>query len=385
MNKLYEALEVCLKEIEQGADIDTVLFRYPELAGELRPILDASVKAKGMAVPAPSNDVIKRNRAKLLQHASQMREQMLVPKPRRSWTVPLRRALVTLMVVALLFVSSTNLVRAASTTLPGDSLYPVKRTWEDVSLLFTFDTNKREELELEHENERLDEVHELFAEGRSADVDFAGYVTRQSGTEWRVSGITVLVSPQTGLPDQSVDVGAAVRVRGKIQTNMSVMADRIQLLPQGSKLPEVEDNELESEEEDDDEGMNLPLVENAGIQSEKESAKANETSQPVNESFSGSIASIESRFLIVDGISMDVAHAEIIGTLKVGVPVKVEGYYDSSGIFIVLKIEVQNSSVNSESQSTSNDDKNDDKSDDGHDDEHDETHSGYEHDTAHDH
>jgi hypothetical protein len=288
-------------------------------------------------------------------------------------------------VVALLFVSSTNLVRAASTTLPGDSLYPVKRTWEDVSLLFTFDTNKREELELEHENERLDEVHELFAEGRSADVDFAGYVTRQSGTEWRVSGITVLVSPQTGLPDQSVDVGAAVRVRGKIQTNMSVMADRIQLLPQGSKLPEVEDNELESEEEDDDEGMNLPLVENAGIQSEKESTKANATSQPVNESFSGSIASIESRFLIVDGISMDVAHAEIIGTLKVGVPVKVEGYYDSSGIFIVLKIEVQNSSVNSESQSTSNDDKNDDKSDDGHDDEHDESHSGYEHDHSHDH
>jgi len=375
-NKLYEALEVCLNEIEQGADVDTVLFRYPELAGELRPILDASVKAKGMAVSAPSNDVVKRNRVKLLQHASQMREQIRVPNPRRSWTVPLRRALVTLMVVALLFVSSTNLVRAASTTLPGDSLYPVKRTWEDVLLLFTFDTNKRDALELEHENERLDEVHELFAEGRSADVDFAGYVTRQSGTEWRVSGITVLVSPQTRLPDQSVDVGAAVQVRGKIQDNMSVMANRIQLLPQGSKLPEVEDNELENDNDDDDGGANLPLAENAGLTSENDSAKVTETSQLNNESFSGSITSIENRFLIVDGISIDVAHAEIIGTLKVGVSVKVDGYYDASGVFIALKIEVKNSGVNSESESTSNtDDKTDDKQDDSKDDGHEDDHS----------
>ncbi len=375
-NKLYEALEVCLNEIEQGADVDTVLFRYPELAGELRPILDASVKAKGMAVSAPSNDVVKRNRVKLLQHASQMREQIRVPNPRRSWTVPLRRALVTLMVVALLFVSSTNLVRAASTTLPGDSLYPVKRTWEDVLLLFTFDTNKRDALELEHENERLDEVHELFAEGRSADVDFAGYVTRQSGTEWRVSGITVLVSPQTRLPDQSVDVGAAVQVRGKIQDNMSVMANRIQLLPQGSKLPEVEDNELENDNDDDDGGANLPLAENAGLTSENDSAKVTETSQLNNELFSGSITSIENRFLIVDGISIDVVHAEIIGTLKVGVSVKVDGYYDASGVFIALKIEVKNSGVNSESESTSNtDDKTDDKQDDSKDDGHEDDHS----------
>jgi hypothetical protein len=49
MNNLYEALEICLKEIEQGADVDTVLFRYPDLADELRPILEASVKAKAMA------------------------------------------------------------------------------------------------------------------------------------------------------------------------------------------------------------------------------------------------------------------------------------------------------------------------------------------------
>ena len=47
MNKLYETLDVCLKEIEQGADVDTVLFSYPELADELRPILEALGESQG--------------------------------------------------------------------------------------------------------------------------------------------------------------------------------------------------------------------------------------------------------------------------------------------------------------------------------------------------
>ena len=230
MNKLYEALEVCLNEIENGADVDTVLFRYPELADELRPILEASVKAKAMAVPAPSQEVVRRNRAKLLQHAAEMRERKSAPASRRIWSVPLRRAMVTLLVVAMLFVSGTGLVRAASTTLPGDNLYPVKRTWEDLKLLFTFDTNKRETLEIEHESERLEELHELFAEGRSVKVDFAGYVTRLSGDEWRVSGITVLISSETRLPFQQVTVGAAVRVKGHVESG-SILAEQIELLP----------------------------------------------------------------------------------------------------------------------------------------------------------
>ena len=98
MNKLYEALEICLKEIEQGADVDTVLFHYPELAEELRPILEASVKAKDMAVRAPTQEMVRRNKAKLLQRAAEMREQKAAPVSRRIWSVPLRRALVAIMV-----------------------------------------------------------------------------------------------------------------------------------------------------------------------------------------------------------------------------------------------------------------------------------------------
>ena len=177
--------------------IDTLLSRYPDLAKELRPMLEASVKAKAMAGTGPSQDTVRRTRAKLLQHAAELREGKVKPKSHRIWSVPLRRALVTLMVVAVLFVSGTGLVRASSNSLPGDNLYPVKRTWEDTLLLLTFDAQKRGELELEHEHERLDELNELFTEGRSASVDFRGYVTSQNGSEWLVAGIPVLISADT--------------------------------------------------------------------------------------------------------------------------------------------------------------------------------------------
>lgn len=344
MNKLYEALEICLNEIEKGADVDTVLFRYPELADELRPILEVSVKAKEMAVPAPLQEVVRRNRAKLLQRASELREQKASPTSQRIWSVPLRRALVTLMVIAMLFMSGTGLVRASSTTLPGDNLYPVKRTWEDVLLFFTFNTEKRETLEFEHENERLEELNELLAEGRSAEVDFAGYVTRQIADEWRVSGVTVFISSDTRLPDQPVAIGAAVRVRGQVQAG-GVAATRIELLPPGSRLPEVEDDELKADAEEP-EDANQQIEEESGNTSGTEApaptvvATSTSEFETEDQSLEGAVTSIQNYLIAVNGIVMDIQFAEEIkGTPTVGAFAKVEGYYDADGIFIVTKVE----------------------------------------------
>lgn len=371
MNDLYDVLEVCLNEIEQGSDVDTVLFRHPEHADELRPILEASVKAKSMAVPAPSQDVMRRNRAKLLQRAAEMREAKARPVSRRVWSVPLRRVLVTLMVVVLLFVSGTGLVRAASTTLPGDNLYPVKRTWEDVLLLFTFDMQKRETLELEHENERLEELNELFAMGRSAKVDFAGYVTRQTGTEWRVSGIPVMISDQTRIPEGQVLPGAAVRVRGQTQGDGIVIAERIKLLSSDANLPEVEDHDAEIEGGNSG-NSNQQLEDNSGMGSDNEAPRIESTKTPNAESkpkqvtLEGVVSSIENKFVVVNGVLSDVSLAEVKGTPRVGAIAKMEGYFDPSGIFVVTKIEYRggSSGTGSGSSSTNTNDKDDDSNND---------------------
>jgi hypothetical protein len=342
MNKSYDVLELCLQEIENGADIDTVLFRYPEFAEELRPILETSVKAKGIAVPEPSSDVLRRNRAKVLEHAAQLREAQA--SPRAFWPVSLRRALVSVAVVATLFISSTGLVRAASTTLPGDNLYPVKRTWEDVLVLFTFNLQAREALEVEHENERLEEVFELFGAGRSAKVDFAGYVTRQNGDLWLVSKIPVVISPQTDLRAVSIAQGAAVRVRGLTQSDGTVLAERVDLLDAGVPLPDVDDHafEIENDNSGNDNEVN---EDNSGPGSENESPEVESTEDPEADSriretsLEGTVDSINGNILIVDGQPMNISNAEIRGEPAVGRRVKVEGYYDATGVFIVTKIE----------------------------------------------
>lgn len=371
MTNLSEALEVCLQELEQGVDLETVLFRYPELAEELRPILEGSIHARSMAILAPAPEVVRRNRSRVLQQAAQMREAS-VKSSQRLWFSSFRRLAVTLVVVFVLFAGGTGMVRAASTTLPGDDLYPVKRTWEDVLLLFTFDAQQREALEVEHENERLYELRELFAEGRAAEVDFAGIVTSQNGDEWIISGVKVILSAQTELRDGPITVGNAVRVRGHTQGDGIVRAERIRLLSADENLPDIE-VEHESEGEDN-EGENKQEEDNSGKGSREDSPDAHETKIPEkefeskDESFDGTVTAIDQGIVVVDGIELNVSTAEIEGTPSIGATVRVEGYYDQNGVFIVVKIEFKSSDSGSGSgsgdSSGSDDSQNDGSSDD---------------------
>lgn len=343
---VYEILEKCLVEIEQGADVDTVLFRYPEYADELRPVLQAAVEAKVMAAPEPSAEVARRNRAKVLQRAAEMREAKVNPSSSRVWFASLRRLAVTLAVVTVLFVSGTGLVGASANTLPGDNLYPVKRTWEGVQLLFAFDPQQRAQLEIEQENERLSELDELFAEGRSEPVEFAGYVTRQTGTGWNVSGVAVTVSAQTVLP-ASLSVGDAVRVTGITQADGTVLASRIVLLPPSANLPEGNDNDSEISQENANEST-LTADDNSNSGAENEAPEIEETKTPKAESelrketFDGTLESIDSKNNIwtVDGKKLDISTAEIIGIPLIGASVKVEGYTGADGVFVVTRIEI---------------------------------------------
>ena len=367
MNSVYDALEICLQEIEKGADLETVLRLYPDLADELRPILETSVEARSMAAAGPAPDVLRRGRARVLQQAAQMREAK-AQTSRRLWTVPLRRALVSLAVILALFVSSTNLVRAATTTLPGDNLYPVKRTWEDVLVLFTFNMQARQLLEVEHENERLEELYGLFAEGRLAKVDFAGTVSRQNGNLWLVSKVPVVISAGTDLRDLPILPGDAVRVRGVTQVDGTVLAERVERLSEGTPLPVVDDDDLPENESELSGNENGSEHQDSGDNSSGPGSAG--TPRPASTaekvSVEGVVDSISGTLVIVNGQPMNISTAEIKGTPRTGATVRVEGYYDASGLFIVTKIEFRDGSSGSGSNSNDSDD--DDNRDDNGDD-----------------
>jgi len=252
--KLYEALEVCLQAVETGAEIESVLKRYPQMADALRPILETSVRAHSLAIPSVSEDAIRRGRARVMQHAAVMRESAV--KPRKAKLLFVRLA--TSLALALVFIiSGTGLVRASDGALPGDNLYPVKRTWEDMRLFLAFDVDGRAELEDEFERERLHEIDELMAERRHETIAFTGRVTEQNEDRWLVSGILVQIMPESKLPAEPVTLGASIIVEGHTNPQGFVEADRIDLLEPGIALPsfeavEIEDSRLEYSDNSND-------------------------------------------------------------------------------------------------------------------------------------
>ncbi|MFZ5909737.1 MAG: DUF5667 domain-containing protein [Chloroflexota bacterium] len=233
---LYEALEVCLQAVETGADVESVMKRYPQIADELRPALEASASARALASFSVPETAVRRGRARVLQHAAAMRESSQgIRRPLFS----LRHLAVSLALALVFLLSGTGLVRASKEALPGDRFYPVKRTWEDMRLFMVFDSDIREGLENEFEQERLEEINELLAEERSEMVAFAGLVSEQNGNQWRVAGIFVQITPESILPIEPVMVGAFVNVEGHTTAQGFVEAERIEMLQPGASLPSV--------------------------------------------------------------------------------------------------------------------------------------------------
>lgn len=368
--RLFDALETCLQALEQGETIDVARARFPALAADLRPILEAALHARTLGgLPLPEG-IQRRGRARLLQRAAEMREAKRAP--RRSWLIQFR-PLVAAFLLLLIFISSTGLVRASSVTLPGDSLYPIKRTWEDVRLVFAFNPQERETIELEYETERVHEISELLAEGRAELISFSGYVTAQTDRQWTVSGIPVAITPQTVLPGEPVTVGTAVTVYGMTTLAGSVEAHSINVVPAGTPIPTPKpEDENEPDDDDDDEGGESRQETEPRASSENEADDSGKDSQSGEKSkVEGVIQSSSGDIWSINGRSVDVSGAEIIGTPAPGATVTIEGYVDAKGVFVVAKVILGNrggsgsDETSDSSDGDSKDDKNDDSDNDG--------------------
>lgn len=368
MNKIYDALEYCLQAIEDGADMNSVLARFPDLADELRPILEASLAARDVNIPAPSVDAVRRGRAKLLQRAAELRERD-AKAPSRPRVIPVFQRLAIAFTLAAIFLASgTGLVRASTSALPGENLYPVKRTWEGLRLLFMFDSRLREAMESEYEDERLEEVGELLAEGRHETIQFAGVLMDLNGTLY-VSGIRVMIVQSTQLPADGVQNGAAVIVTGHTNAEGFVEAETIIVLPPGAIVPVG--NPVEVEEETENTNSSGPgSGTGSGSSSDNEAGSSSGQSEPEVRSFrmEGVVQAVSNDTFAVNGQTVFFGSAKIEGTIAVGAHVEVEGYYAADGRFIVTKVKVENESSNENDHSGSNSNEDNSGSDSGNED-----------------
>jgi len=344
--KLIEAFEVCVSELEAGADLDSVLKLYPDMTVELRPLLETVDRALLMSVSEVPQEVVNRGRTKLLGHAATMRKAAV--KPRKSGLV-IQRWAVSLLLALVFFLGGTGVVNASSATLPGDNLYPVKRAWEEVRLLFERSPSRREALESEYEQERLDEIGELLADGREETISFSGIVTAQNESYWVVSDVPVQVDASTRLPVEAISVGAPVTVVGRTNAQGFILAERVSLLEPGASLPPLESEELEKHREEN-------------------SSDEVESEKPRTYKFQGVVTSQQGNIWYINSQRVNVLHAEIKGEITTGDFVEFEGYYDDNREFMVTKIELksyrQSLSENEKSNDNSNEDSGNNNGDD---------------------
>ena len=243
--KLYDALEICLQALDHGADLESCLALFPALTDDLRPLLTTALQARAEeAVEVPA-DAARRGKARVLQAAAEMREQAAA-KPAlpalRRWqnglvgTRIFRLVITTVAMLAFLLTGGTGLVSASSSALPGDHLYPVKRSWEDVRLFLVFNPNDRLQLEQEFEQERFQEIEELYTAKRVAKVNFQGQLQTRSNGDWVVGGLDVSVNGNV-TPEAGIVPGVTVQVIGEADNGV-IKAEQIILIITPTVVPE---------------------------------------------------------------------------------------------------------------------------------------------------
>jgi hypothetical protein len=220
--RLEDALEACLRSLGRGASVESAVSAFPEMADELRSLLQAAQAASSLASSGVSRHALVRSRTRLMQRAA-----AIAPARRRSlWPALARPALAGLVAAAALFLGGAGL--AAAQSLPGDSLYPAKLVAQDVILRLAASPKARLSLEEQYADQRIEEVQRLLALGRVAPVTFTGLVQEASDDVLQVAEIPVRLSLET-IVVGDVFKGTSAEVRGLTQIDGTVLAEEVHL------------------------------------------------------------------------------------------------------------------------------------------------------------
>jgi hypothetical protein len=150
-----------------SADLDRLLDRLgageePEATGDLAPFLHPAQVARASFVRSVPDDVAREHLAGL--RADRARNVVTLPSVRRNPAVRLASAFV--VAAMLLVIGGGSAIAASSSALPGDPLYGVKRTVEQISLAMHRDPAGRAALHLQFADVRLHEVSALVLAGK---------------------------------------------------------------------------------------------------------------------------------------------------------------------------------------------------------------------------
>lgn len=217
------AVDEALRLLASGVSREECLRRFPQYAADFEPLLAAAEAARvGLLAsqPVPTPDLA-RGKRRFLQAAR-------APIGRRIGLGNVRWVSAAL---ALLVVIGLGAGVASAKALPGDLLYPVKRSLESVQLALTFDSDAHVRLTDEQAARRRAEAQAVLDLQREAHLEFEGVVESMQTTTLTVSGLAVLT-------DLAPNFQFGDRVRVSAYTDQgALIAETITLLARPTPWP----------------------------------------------------------------------------------------------------------------------------------------------------
>jgi len=156
--------------------VDSILGKYPQDAGELRPQLEAVLWLNQARIACATRPGFIFDSRKYLETKIGSMEPISFWKSISMRYTPQRWAFnitAPVILVVLLALIINNLVLTARLAIPGEPLYSTKLLLEDVQIALTFDKPTKTELYIRNSRERSTELVELVLEGNYEDLPSA--------------------------------------------------------------------------------------------------------------------------------------------------------------------------------------------------------------------
>jgi hypothetical protein len=248
-----QVVEECIARMRAGASLESCLERYPQYAKDLQPILRTARSLQALKVPQERLESVQAGRERLFAaYAQKTAAQQAVSEssfPRLLQRILtkltgkeiLDMKLVARFAIALLLVVSIILgggitAKVSASALPGDALYPLKLGLEDLNLLFANDPQVRQQIELQNQATRQQEVQSVLKLGRQTTVHFVGIVSVINPDSWIIGGLPVNLDSATQVVGAAAP-GMIINVEGETRADGTILAHTLTV--QGQATPMV--------------------------------------------------------------------------------------------------------------------------------------------------
>ena len=225
MKKTFDdILDICLERMAKGDTIEQCLESYPEQVVELEPLLRAALSAtKASSVIEPRPEFQRLAKQRLLS-ALEAREKKKAERRMPFWAWQ-RRWAVALMAVLVLILIGVGTVSASASSLPGDTLYPVKTAAENVQGFFTFGSEAKANFYMKLAQRRLDELKLLVENNRNVPQSLLAVMNTET------NGAIEILSQKQQAGNESID-----RLMGLTSNQKAVLIEVMEKVPPKAKL-----------------------------------------------------------------------------------------------------------------------------------------------------